>query len=217
MHTLDRFRASLKFSLWAWALYWPGGGLLLLVGGLDPISILVVGGCVTSFLVLLAGGALRTTSSRNLRDLFLERPLYLIAALVLFIAFASLLPALENAGLLLYSATWTFALGLVAVRFHRHVQEEGIPVWSSRADQVYLVLGLTGAASIAVFLDALLPFMAGTTLGSPATFVAVCSWVNILFPPLVMVATRPFREPLSFRRAAKAIEQPVPVVVAVKA
>ena len=36
--TLDRFRSALKFSLWTWALYWPGGGLLLLMGGLDLVS-----------------------------------------------------------------------------------------------------------------------------------------------------------------------------------
>ncbi|HEX2065503.1 MAG TPA: hypothetical protein VHI93_01690, partial [Candidatus Thermoplasmatota archaeon] len=55
----------------------------------------------------------------------------------------------------------------------------------------------------AVFLDALLPLLAGgATLGSPSPLVAAGSWVSLLYPALVLVATRPFREPLSFRPRA---------------
>jgi hypothetical protein len=213
--TLDQFRTSLKFSLWAWALYWPGGGLLLLGGGLDPVSIGVTVGCVAVFAVLMAGGAFRTTSSRTVKELFLERPLYLVAALALFISFAGLLPALENAGLAVFSASWLGAIVLVAVRWRRHVRAAGMDLWRSKADQPFLVFGLVGLAAVAVFLDALLPLLAGhsASLRTPSALVAVGSWLSLLYPPLVLVATKPFREPLSFRRQAKPAHAPVPQVL----
>lgn len=213
--TLDRFRTALKFSLWAWALYWPGGGLLLLAGGLDPVSILVTAGCVLAFIALVATGALRTTSSRTLRDLFLERPLYLVALLAAFIAFASLLPALENAGLLLFSGVWLAAVGLVAYRWYEHVRAERVDVWRSKADQPFVVFGMVGFAALAVFLDAFVPLFMGhsASIGMPAPAVAVVSWVSLLYPPLVLVASRPFREPLSLRQQPKAQRSKVPEVV----
>jgi hypothetical protein len=217
MQTLDRFRTSLKFSLWAWALYWPGGGLLLLGGGLDPVSIGVTVACVAAFLVLMAGGALRTTSSRNLRELFLERPLYLVAGLALFVGFAGLLPALENAGLAVFSAVWVAAIGLVALRWREHVRAQGLDLWKSKADQPFLVFALVGIAAVAVFLDALLPLLAGqgASLRTPSGLVAVGSWLSLLYPPMVLVATRPFRERLSFRRAKATSGAPaVPEAVA---
>jgi hypothetical protein len=210
--SVDQFRTALKFSLWAWALYWPGGGLILMAGGLDPISIAVTVGCVLVFIAMLAGGALRTTSSRNVRELFLERPLYLVAGLVFFIAFSSLLPALDNAGLLLFSAVWTYALGLVAYRFREHLRQEGLTVWASKADQVFIVLALAGIASLAVLLDAVLG-LGNASLGTAAPVVAVFSWLSLLYPPMMLVATRPFREPLTFRREAKPVEQVVPNVL----
>ncbi|MCA1811471.1 MAG: hypothetical protein LC623_05615 [Halobacteriales archaeon] len=218
--TLDRFRTALKFSLWAWALYWPGGGLLLLGGGLDLVSIVVTVACTAAFVVLLAGGAVRTTSSRSLRELFLERPLYLVAALAFFVAFASLLPALENAGLAVFSACWLFAIGLVAYRWREHVRATRMGLWRSKADQPFLVFGLVGAAALAVFLDAFLPLFAGgsgASLGTPSAAVAVGSWLSLLYPPLVLVATKPFREPLSFRRQPKETPQAVPDAVPAKA
>lgn len=220
--TLDRFRTSLKFSLWAWALYWPGGGLLLLGGGLDPVSIAVTLGCTAAFVVLLAGGALRTTSSRNVRELFLERPLYLVAGLVFFIAFAALLPALTNAGLAIFSAVWLAAIGLVAWRWAQHVRATGLDLWRSKADQPFLVFALVGIAAVAVFLDAALPLLTGdhsAQLGTPSGAVAAGSWVSLLYPPLVLVASKPFREPLSFRRQprGRTAKDAVPEVVPAEA
>jgi hypothetical protein len=56
-----------------------------------------------------------------------------------------------------------------------------------------------------VFLDALLPLVAGgATLGSPAALVAVCTWMGLLYPGLVLVASRPFREPLAWPGRRKA-------------
>jgi hypothetical protein len=203
--TLDRFRTALKFSLWAWALYWPGGGLLLLGGGLDPVSLGVTVACVAAFLALVVGGALRTTSSRTVRELFLERPLYLVAALALFVGFAGAIPMLENAGLAVFSALWLGAIALVALRWHRHVRSAGLDVWRSKADQPFLVFALVGVAAVAVFVDAFLPLVAGhsASLRTPSGLVAVGSWLSLLYPPLLLLATRPFREPLSFRRQAR--------------
>ncbi|HEX2066259.1 MAG TPA: hypothetical protein VHI93_05535, partial [Candidatus Thermoplasmatota archaeon] len=144
--SLDRFRTSLKFSLWARALCWPGG-LLLLGGGLDAVSIAVTAGCTVAFLALLAGGALRTTSSRSARELFLERPLHLVAGLFLFIGCAGLLPALENAGLLLFSAVWLAAIGLAAHRWRQHVRAAGLDLWRAKADQPFVAFGLAGLAA----------------------------------------------------------------------
>ncbi|MEA3165204.1 MAG: hypothetical protein QOJ26_48, partial [Thermoplasmata archaeon] len=75
----------MKFSMWTWALYWPGGGLLLMVGGLDPISLVITLLSLATFLLLLLTGALRADSSRTMKEFMLERPLYLIVALAAFV------------------------------------------------------------------------------------------------------------------------------------
>ena len=190
--TLDRFRTALKFSLWTWALYWPGGGLLLLMGGLDPISIGVTFGSLTCFVLLLATGALKADSSRTMKEFFLERPLYLIAAIV---------PSIEGVALFLFASLWFGGLALTTKRLVEHVRASNQSIWQAKADQVFIVLGLVGFFSALVFLDAILPllFGANTTTGSPAVLVAICTWVNLLYPVLVMVAARPFRDPLNFR------------------
>lgn len=207
MSSLDRFRTALKFSLWTWALYWPGGGLILLQGGLDPVSLAVTLGSLAVFIALVAGGALRANSSRSVREFFLERPIYLVAGLVVFIAFAGLFPGLESLGLLIFASTWFGGLGLAAWRLIEHVRGEGLTMWKARADQALIVFALVAFFSMLVFLDALLPHIAGVTLGSSTVMVAVGSWVNLLYPPMVLVATRPFREPLSWVRRRPAKEE----------
>lgn len=205
--SLDRFRTALKFSLWTWAMYWPGGGLLLMLGGLDPISILVTLSSALAFVLMLATGALRATSSRNIRQFLIERPLYLVAALVVLIVAAAIVPSIEVYGLLLFATLWFGGLIMAGIRLREHLREQGIGVWQARADQLYIVLALAGFFSALVFLDAILPLLAGgDTLGSPSTLVAVCTWVNLLYPALVLVASRPFREPLrvAFWRRAPA-------------
>jgi hypothetical protein len=98
--TLDRFRAAMKFSLWTWALYWPGGGLLLMVGGLDPISISITLLSLAAFVMMLATGALRADSSRTIKEFLIERPLYLVVALAAFVALAAVVPNIESFALL---------------------------------------------------------------------------------------------------------------------
>lgn len=210
--SLDRFRTAMKFSLWTWALYWPGGGLLLLWGGLDPIGIAVTFTSLAAFVFLLASGALRADSSRNMKQFMLERPLYLVGALVLLIAIAAVFPSVEGFGLLLFASLWFGGLALSGKRLLEHLRADGRGVLESRADQLLLVFVLAAFFSALVFLDALLPLMSdGATLGSPATLVAVCTWMNLLYPAMVLVASRPFREPLRLRFWRRA---PEPVVAA---
>lgn len=196
--SLDRFRTALKFSLWTWALYWPGGGLLLLLGGLDPIGIAVTFSSLAAFILLLASGALRTTSSRNVKQFLLERPLYLVAALVVLIGVAAVVPSVEGFGLLLFATFWFGSLVQATLHLVRHLRETQQGILQSRADQLFLVFALVAFFSLLVFLDALLPLAAGegTTTGSPAPLVAVGTWMNLLYPGMVLVASRPFREPL---------------------
>jgi hypothetical protein len=195
--SLDRFRSALKFSLWTWALYWPGGGLLLLMGGLDFISVLVTFASLATFIGLMATGALRADSSHTLKEFMLERPLYLVAGLIVLIVMATILPSVEGFALLLFSAAWFGGLAVASARLVEHVRGQGLSIWGSRADQLLIVFGISGFFSSLVFLDALLPIIAnGATLGSPSMLVAVSTWANLLYPAMVMVASRPFRDPL---------------------
>jgi hypothetical protein len=197
--SLDRFRVALRFSLWTWALYWPGGGLLLLYGGLDPISIAVTFSSLAAFVLMLATGALKADSSRNMKEFLMERPLYLVAGLVVLIVMAALVPSVEGFALLLFSTAWFGGLALATARLLEHVKEHGLGLWRSRADQLVIVFSLAGFFSALVFLDALLPILAdGATLGSPSALVAVSTWANLLYPGFVLVASRPFREPLKW-------------------
>ena len=195
--TLDRLRTALKFSLWTWAFYWPGGGLLLLYGGLDPVSIAVTLLAVAAFVALLGSGALDADSARSMKEFVLERPLYLVGALVAFIVAAALVPSAEGFGLLLFATAWFGGLALCTARLLEHVRAQGQSFFASRADQLLIVFAMAGFCSALVFLDALLPIVAGgATLGSPAGLVALSSWVGLLYPGLVLVASRPFRAKL---------------------
>ncbi|HUR25116.1 MAG TPA: hypothetical protein VM327_03765 [Candidatus Thermoplasmatota archaeon] len=197
--TLDRFRSAMKFSLWTWAAYWPGGGLLLLMGGLDPISIIVTGLSLASFIALLYSGALRADSSRTIKEFLLERPLYLVVALALFIVIATVIPDIEGVALFIFATTWFGGLALSGIRLVEHVGALGLSFWKSKADQLLVVLGMAGFFSALVFLDALLPLIAdGATLGSPSALVAVSTWVNLLYPGFVLVASKPFRDRLQW-------------------
>ena len=212
--SLDRFRVALRFSLWTWALYWPGGGLLLLYGGLDPISIAVTAGSLTAFILMMVTGVLKSDASRTMKEFFLERPLYLVAGLVVLVVAAALMPSVEGFALLLFAGAWFGGLVLATRRLVEHVRQTGLGFWSSKADQILLVFGLAAVFSALVLLDALLPIVAdGATLGSPAAVVIVCTWANLLYPAFVLIASRPFREPLRFpsrkeRAAAKPKKAP---------
>jgi hypothetical protein len=197
--TLDRFRSAMKFSLWTWALYWPGGGLLLLMGGLDPLSILVTLLSLAAFIALMASGALRADSSRTIKEFLIERPLYLVVALAMFVGIATIIPDIEGVALFIFAASWFGGLGLTGLRLVEHVGAVGTSFWRSKADQLLVVLAMAGFFSALVFLDALLPLISdGASLGSPAALVAVSTWMNLLYPAFVLVASKPFRERLQW-------------------
>jgi hypothetical protein len=220
--SLDRLRTAMKFSLWMWAAYWPGGGLLLLMGGLDPISLAVTLGSLACFILLIVTGALRADSSHTVKEFLVERPLYVVVALALFIVVAALLPDIEGIALLIFAVSWFGGLALTALRLRDHVVATGRSLWQARADQMAIVLAMAGFFSLLVFLDALLPVMAGddASLGSPSALVAVSTWANLLYPGLLMLASKPFRAPLRWpsrkdriapaARRAKVAKDPVP-------
>lgn len=195
----DALRIAMRFSLWAWAAYWPGGGLLLAFGGLDPVSLAFATVALASFLLLLWTGALRPTASRNLRQFALERPIYLVAALGLVIVASGFLGAVANLGLALFAAVYLASILVVA---YRAVQLAIVSssggflerLFRSKADQLVLTAALMAVFALLVFLDAIAKGASG--IGTPAELVAFGSWLNLAYPALLLVAARPFREPL---------------------
>lgn len=205
---LDRFRVAMKFSLWTWALYWPGGGILLLTGGLDALSIVVVVASFVSFILLLTTGALSTTSSRNMKEFFLERPLYLIAVVALLALLTPLLTSVATVGLVLFASVYLGGMVFAGVRLWQYYQLQDRPFMKSGVDQVFIALGLAGLTSFVIFLDTWLFVLGGGAVaGGSMAIVALCNWVNLLYPGLILLATRPIRDPLHkprfFRRGDK--------------
>ncbi len=191
----------MKFSLWMWALYWPGGGLMLLVGGLDPISIAVTVASLGSFIALIAFGGLTISTKGTKFEFFLERPMYLIGALVAIILVAPAFGFLTNFGLALFSALYMGSIVFAGFRLAGHLGATEQNAFAARADQPFIVFGIVGVCGFLVFIDAWLPMLGSSAVGGPAMSVAVANWVNLLYPPLLMLTTRPFREPLRRPRA----------------
>lgn len=196
--TLRRFRTAMKFSLWAWVAYWPGGGLILLYGGLGWVSLLFLTATLLSLVALLASGVLRSDSSRNMKEFFLERPLYLLPALIVFIVFAALVPSSEGVGLFLFSGFYLGGIVLAVVRLLQHTRALGQNPYQSRADQLLILYGVVGLFALFVFLDAFLPLIGAGSTGTPGFFVAAGTWVSLFFPSLLLVASRPLREPIKW-------------------
>ncbi|MEA3165767.1 MAG: hypothetical protein QOJ26_633, partial [Thermoplasmata archaeon] len=134
--------------------------------------------------------------------------LYLIVALAAFVVLAAVMPSVESFALLAFATAWFGGLALTATRLVEHVGATGQSFWKSRADQLLVVFGMSGFFSALVFLDALLPLVAnGATLGSPPELVAVANWMNLLFPAFILLASRPFREPLKWPSRADRVKQ----------
>jgi hypothetical protein len=190
---LDRARTAMKFSLWAWAAYWPAMGLMLFLGGMrDPVSVAVAAGALGAFALLAMGGALRATASRNVKEFLIERPFYLIAGLVLVVVGGSVLPGVANAGLAIFSGLWLASLVLVGLRAGAYVNATGLGVFGSKVDQVLVLLGIMVPCALLVFVDAL-KFM---SVGNAAPTVALVNWLCLSYPILLLIASRPIREPL---------------------
>lgn len=220
---LNRFRVAMKFSLWTWALYWPGGGIMLLLGGLNVVSILVVAASFLSFILLMATGALSTKSSRNMKEFFLERPLYLIGLLGLLLLLAPLFSVLETIGLFLFSMVYLGGAVFATVRLVQFYKIQGKPFMESGVDQVFIALGINIATSSVIFLDTLLFVAGGPALfGASMASVAIANWLSLLYPALVLLATRGIREPMHkpkwFRRGERdEAEADVPIAASTKA
>ncbi|MGB0653718.1 MAG: hypothetical protein ACPGQL_11020 [Thermoplasmatota archaeon] len=211
--TRDRLRVAMKFSLWMWALYWPGGGLILAIHGLDPVSLIVTGASLVTFVALVLMGGLRATSSHNVKEFMLERPLYFIAGFVVLFVLAISFLAAENAALRLFSFFYMGSMALVAWRLWQHVESEGGGFLQVKADQMVVLLAIMVPAIFLVFADAWLPLFGAEPIGGPAAMVALVNWINLAYPPLLMAAAKPFREPLrrpKRERAPTPAEAPTP-------
>lgn len=210
--SLLRLRAAMKFSLWMWAAYWPGGGILLVVHGLDPISILVGLGALAQFLFLMGLGTLRPDPaySRNLAAFLMERPLYVVFGLVAFLAAGSVFAPATSFALALFSGLQVAGLALVAWRLREYLAERKTRVYAARADQLALVLVITAIPALMVFVDALAMLGYGGGVGNGSATVALANWMNLAYPTLLMVAARPFREPIG-RRRGDPLRAPRPV------
>jgi len=197
--TQDALRTSLKFSLWTWAAYWPGGGVMLLAGGMrDPVSIAIALLAVAGFLLVFATGALRTERTARLtaRQVILERPIYLLVLLVLFLAAGSFVESATNIGFFLFSALYVGGIVLCMVRLQAHLRATGQSAFATGADQLFVLLGLVGLMGMLVFLDTFLP----RGVGVPSSIGAILNWVQLTFPALLLLAARPFREKLNLPR-----------------
>jgi uncharacterized RDD family membrane protein YckC len=183
---------------------------MLLAGGMsDPASIAVALGSAACFLLLMASGALRAEAgSMRLRELLVDRPFYLLGVLAVFIAVGATASSAAKLGLLLFSSIYLVALGMAAHALRQHLKARGLGVYASRGDQLYILLGAIAVPAALVVLDA----MSSNPVGGPSSMVAVFNVLNLLYPPLLMVASRPFREPLRLR-----LVRPRPTVPAVVA
>lgn len=212
--TLVRFRSALKFTLWTWAAYWPGGGLLLMMGGLDPISIAVTASSLVVFLALMLGGAFRSQLTNTWREFLLEKPIYLLAGLVAFTVVAATIPTAEGLGLAAFATTYLAGIAISIQRLLAHVKATGSGFVRGGADQALIVLAMTALFASFVFWDALVPLLGGPQVPTPAVIVAVGTWVNLLYPVALVLGTRSLREPLSWGRLLRkgtAAKEPKPV------
>lgn len=215
--TLERLRASMRFILWTWTAYWAGGGLLLLVGGMqDPISVAVALLLVAQFMLILATGALdnpRQPGKLRPVEWLVQRPVYLLVLFVIALGAGSFIPSATNAGLGIFSAVYVAALILAIVRLRRHLQVTATPVFASRADQLFAALGLGAFLGVVLFFDQ----FSAAGMGWPSPVVAAFNWVQLVFPLVLLVAAQPFREKLKLQRPTFKLRkaQPAPVTMKV--
>jgi hypothetical protein len=212
--SLERTRIALKFSLWTWAAYWPAMGVMLLASGMrDPVSMAVALLSLSAFFLVASGGALRASSSRNVREFLVERPIYLVAAVVLFLIGGSFFNPIARAGMVLFAGLYFGGLAFLFYRLVAYARESGRGLFGARVDQPLLVLAMMLVAAFFVLFDA----FPGAGIGNSESSVAILNWLNLGYPVLILVATRGLREPLAFRgvlRARPANVEETPVALA---
>lgn len=205
----DRFLTAMKFSIWAWALYWPGGGLLLAGGGLGWAAVLITLGTAGVFVGLLATGALQPSRSHRVKQFITERPLYLLVLLLGMVVASNLASAFENPGLFLFASIYLAGLSLTLTRLVQWMRATGENPFQARTDQTFIVVGMALLGAFFIWLDATLPLLGGSAVGGTSTTVILVNWVSLLYPPLLMVATRPFRDRLVLPRVRVGVPERV--------
>jgi hypothetical protein len=191
---LARLRIAMKFSLWTWAAYWAGGGLILLAAGMrDPVSLVMALLLLAGFFLLVSMGAFRLEGAGpRMRQWVVERPIYLLAAFIGFVVTGAFSSAAAGIGLWVFAALYVGGIVLCIVRAVQYVQASGKSVFAAGADQVLLLLTLAVPFAVMVLVDA----VPGGNAGTPLALVGIGNWFQLLYAPLLLVAGRPFREPL---------------------
>lgn len=196
-------RIATKFSLWAWAFYWPGGGLMLLFGGLDVASVLVTLVSFLTFLALMFFGQLDTDDSKSRLQFLLERPLYLVLAFFTVLALVPVIGALATIGIAVYGVVLFAGCTHLLVTLVRFDRANDGSAFSHRTDQMYIAAGVACFSSLIIVLDGIL-FASGVPLIQNGVGVAVINWGGILFPVMVLAAGRGILAPLRKPRFQKA-------------
>ena len=211
--TRAALRVALKSSLWMWALYWPGVGVMLVGAGMrDPASLAVAVASLLSFVALARAGALSSTASRTMGQFVVERPIYLVAASVALLVGGSFIDTVAHLGAALLSALYGASLVLVAVRLRQYLVATGATLLRSRLDQLALLLAIASIGNLLVFLDAV---TAG--VGNSSATVAAFNWFALAYPTLLLLASRTVREPIRWRRAKEDVaEEPLPMVAVIR-
>jgi hypothetical protein len=194
METLEQLRGAIRLSLWTWTLYWPLAGLMLLAAGMtDLTSILVLGLLVATFLTLLVSGMLRSPGGARMRAFLKDRPIYLVAAAAAVLVGGSLVSAVASLGLALFALAYLGSMANILLRLRAHLQATGKGYVEGRGDQLALLLGMALLLSLPLAFDMLLQFLTpGETLGASTGAVAALNLFHIAYPPLLLLAARPF-------------------------
>lgn len=207
----SRVRMATKFSLWAWALYWPGGGVMIFMGGMPIASILLTIGSLLCFLGLILYGQLGTEDSNNRLQLFMERPLYLVGVLFALAIFAPLVGILAVIGLHLFATLLMVGTGFLLYTLIRFdASHEGSP-YAHKTDQMYIAAGIGFLAAFIMTLDSIF-YAAGAPFIQSGIGVAGVNWMGILYPVFVLVASRGIMAPL---RRIRLVAEPQPDAEAV--
>jgi hypothetical protein len=202
-------RIALKFSLWAWAFYWPGGGLMLLFGGLDVLSVVVTLLSLGTFLSMMFFGQLDAEDSKSRWQFFLERPLYLVLLFFGMMAIVPIIGVLASIGIAVYGVILLGGCTYLIVTLVRFDRAHEGRAYDHKTDQLYIAAGIAWVSSFIIVVDGLM-YAAGAPLIESAVGVAVVNWGGILYPVTAFAASRgiqsPLRRPQRARKPVNAVE-----------
>lgn len=191
-----RYRTSLKFTLWTWALYWFGGGMMLISSMRDPVSLIIMALSGLSLVLLMLFGGLNIKDSHNMKEFLLERPIYLIAGFIVVAILAPIFTGLQNTALAIFAAFFLLSLGLQFARAIQLTRDQGGNPILARTDQVVIVLALSMFCSLLIFIDGMAQAMDMGGVGNSASSGAFVNIVSLAYPALILLASRGLRDPL---------------------